>query len=82
MYLLDMRKPLPHSQTSKCKSINTHILNNADRTSVHGGSPWGAGTFAGSDGSRQPTELELELATTQGEVFGKQILQVNFSASA
>ena len=30
---------------------------------VHGGSPWGAGTFAGSDGSRMPTETELELAT-------------------
>ncbi|OIW28054.1 minor allergen Alt a 7 [Coniochaeta ligniaria NRRL 30616] len=36
---------------------------------VHGGSPWGAGTFAGADGSRQPTELELEIAETQGENF-------------
>ncbi|PNY24884.1 Minor allergen Alt a 7 [Tolypocladium capitatum] len=38
-------------------------------TEVHGGSPWGAGTFAGSDGSRQPTPLELEIATIQGENF-------------
>lgn len=36
---------------------------------VHGGSPWGAGTFAGADGSRQPTELELEVARLQGKGF-------------
>ncbi|KAG5368518.1 Protoplast secreted protein 2 [Yarrowia sp. C11] len=36
---------------------------------VHGGSPWGAGTFAGADGSRQPTPLELEMATIQGREF-------------
>jgi NAD(P)H dehydrogenase (quinone) len=36
---------------------------------VHGGSPWGAGTYAGGDGSRQPTALELEIATIQGEAF-------------
>ncbi|KAG7117128.1 Protoplast secreted protein 2 like [Verticillium longisporum] len=36
---------------------------------IHGGSPWGAGTFAGADGSRQPTKLELEIATLQGEQF-------------
>lgn len=40
-----------------------------DLESVHGGSVWGAGTVAGSDGSRQPTELELDLAKTQGESF-------------
>ncbi|KZZ90758.1 minor allergen Alt a 7 [Moelleriella libera RCEF 2490] len=38
-------------------------------TEVRGGSPWGAGTFAGGDGSRQPSALELEVATIQGEVF-------------
>jgi NAD(P)H dehydrogenase (quinone) len=36
---------------------------------VHGGSPWGAGTFAGADGSRQPSPLELEVATIQGSTF-------------
>ncbi|KAK3393553.1 flavoprotein-like protein [Podospora didyma] len=36
---------------------------------AHGGSPWGAGTLAGGDGSRQPSKLELEVATIQGEVF-------------
>ncbi|GMH25520.1 hypothetical protein Nepgr_027363 [Nepenthes gracilis] len=33
---------------------------------VKGGSPYGAGTLAG-DGSRQPTELELEVAFHQGK---------------
>lgn len=41
----------------------------ADLSEVHGGSPWGAGTFAGADGSRQPTAKELEIATIQGENF-------------
>ncbi|KLU87818.1 minor allergen Alt a 7 [Magnaporthiopsis poae ATCC 64411] len=40
-----------------------------DLTEVRGGSPWGAGTFAGGDGSRQPSEKELELARIQGETF-------------
>lgn len=40
-----------------------------DLSEVHGGSPWGAGTFAGADGSRQPTARELEIATIQGEAF-------------
>jgi len=34
---------------------------------VHGGSPWSAGTLSGPDGSRQPSELELGLATYQGK---------------
>jgi len=33
------------------------------------GSPWGAGTFAGADGSRQPTPLELQIAEIQGKGF-------------
>lgn len=32
---------------------------------ARGGSPWGAGTLAGADGSRQPSEIEL----TQAEVL-------------
>ncbi|XP_057537296.1 probable NAD(P)H dehydrogenase (quinone) FQR1-like 1 [Amaranthus tricolor] len=35
---------------------------------VKGGSPYGAGTFAG-DGSRQPSELELQQAFHQGKYF-------------
>ncbi|KAJ4297309.1 hypothetical protein N0V88_004227 [Collariella sp. IMI 366227] len=40
-----------------------------DLNEARGGSPWGAGTFAGGDGSRQPSANELELATIQGENF-------------
>ncbi|OJA15886.1 hypothetical protein AZE42_09701 [Rhizopogon vesiculosus] len=38
-------------------------------TEVRGGSPWGSGTFAGADGSRQPSALELEIAEIQGKDF-------------
>jgi NAD(P)H dehydrogenase (quinone) len=41
----------------------------ANLDEVHGGSPWGAGTYAAADGSRQPTALELEVATEQGKAF-------------
>jgi NAD(P)H dehydrogenase (quinone) len=34
-----------------------------------GGSPWGAGTFAAGDGSRQPSQKELTLAEIQGKSF-------------
>lgn len=40
-----------------------------DVGSVRGGSPWGAGCYAGADGSRQPSDLELRLATHQGAYF-------------
>ncbi|KAH0835011.1 putative quinone reductase [Lanmaoa asiatica] len=43
------------------------ILSNVNE--VRGGSPWGAGTFAGANGARQPTSLELELAKQQGIGF-------------
>lgn len=38
----------------------------SDITEVKGGSPWGAATIAGADGSRQPTTKELEQARFQG----------------
>ncbi|KAI5809308.1 putative protoplast secreted protein 2 precursor [Pyronema omphalodes] len=41
----------------------------ADLSEIRGGSPWGAGTFAGADGSRQPSPKELELAEIQGKMF-------------
>jgi len=41
----------------------------ANLDEVRGGSPWGAGTFAGPDGSRQPSKLELSLAYEQGHAF-------------
>ena len=38
---------------------------------IHGGSPWGSGTYAGSDGSRQPTSMELSIAENHGRHFAK-----------
>ncbi|RWQ94920.1 putative NADH-quinone oxidoreductase [Paecilomyces variotii] len=46
---------------------------------IHGGSPWGAGTFAGADGSRQPSALEIELAEIQGKSFYEHVAKA-FSA--
>lgn len=45
----------------------------SDLSEVHGGGPWGAGTFASGDGSRQPSAKELEMATIQGEEFYKTV---------
>jgi NAD(P)H dehydrogenase (quinone) len=33
---------------------------------IRGGSPYGASTVAGGDGSRQPTEIDLDGARYQG----------------
>ncbi len=40
-------------------------LTNMD--AIHGGTPYGATTIAGSDGSRQPSAVELEIARYQGK---------------
>lgn len=45
---------------------------------VRGGSPWGAGTLAGTDGARQPSALELEVAKIQGKEFWETISKVKF----
>jgi NAD(P)H dehydrogenase (quinone) len=47
-------------------------------TEARGGSPWGAGTFAGADGSRQPSATEITMAKQQGEDFWKAISKVSF----
>lgn len=68
-------------------------LTNIDE--LHGGSPWGAGTFAvspcphlkqpiltiyeGSNGSRQPSALELEVAFTQGKSVYELAVRTNFA---
>ena len=54
-----------------------HLL--GDLSEVRGGSPWGAGTFASGDGSRQPTAKELELAELQGKSFYEAVSKVNFA---
>ena len=48
----------------------------ADLTSfdeIHGGSPWGAGTYAGPDGKRQVSDLELKIARIQGKSFAEKV---------
>jgi NAD(P)H dehydrogenase (quinone) len=40
-------------------------------TEITGGSPYGAGTLAGTDGRRQPSENELAIARFQGEHVAK-----------
>ena len=47
------------------------LLTNLDE--VHGGSPWGAGSYAGSDGSRQSSELETKLHELQGKGFYERV---------
>jgi len=40
---------------------------------IHGGSPWGAGAFAGADDSRKPSALEHEIARMQGKLFAEHL---------
>ncbi|TMW62504.1 hypothetical protein Poli38472_005122 [Pythium oligandrum] len=47
----------------------SRLLSNLEE--IHGGSPWGCSTIAGPDGSRTPSELELEIARVQGESFAE-----------
>ena len=42
-----------------------------DNSQVSGGTPYGASTIAGTDGSRQPTENELAIAHFQGSHVAK-----------
>jgi len=51
----------------------------ADLSEVRGGSAWGAGTFSAGDGSRQPTEKELTLATEHAKAFYSAVSKVNFA---
>lgn len=50
----------------------------ANLSEVRGGSPWGAGTFSGADGSRLPSALELEVATLQGKLLYNTVKKVAF----
>ena len=42
-----------------------------DNSKAHGGSPYGAGTLAGADGSAQPLAEELDMAKSQGKYFAE-----------
>jgi len=56
----------------------TTFAHQAKLDEAKGGSPWGAGTFAGADGSRQPSATELAIAKQQGEDFFKAVSKVTF----
>jgi len=47
-------------------------------TLIFSGSPWGAGTLAGADGSRTASPLELEIASIQGKHFWETVSKVKF----
>ncbi|KAF8621474.1 hypothetical protein AX15_007766 [Amanita polypyramis BW_CC] len=49
-----------------------------DMTEVHGGSAWGAGTISADNNSREPSRLELEIATMQGKQFYEVLSRVKF----
>ena len=49
----------------------------ADVSEVKGGSPWGAATIAGADGSRQPTVKELAQARFQGRHVARIALKLS-----
>ncbi|KAG9047066.1 flavodoxin-like fold protein [Tulasnella sp. UAMH 9824] len=53
-----------------------HLLSNFDE--LHGGSPWGAGTLAGPNGSRKPSKLELDIAEIQGQKFWQVVARTQF----
>lgn len=47
-----------------------------DTSELRGGSPYGASTYASSDGSRQPSEKELRIARYQGEKVARLALRM------
>lgn len=48
-----------------------------DIDQVRGGTPYGASTYAGGDGSRQPSEEELNIARFQGEHVARLAVKLN-----
>lgn len=48
-----------------------------DLEGVRGGSSYGAGTFAGPDNKRNPSDLELNIARHQGDYFAKFVKRLN-----
>ncbi|THH04510.1 hypothetical protein EW146_g10156 [Bondarzewia mesenterica] len=73
--------PFIHSifTLSRCISIPSYPhLTYTDNLFFAAGSPWGSGTLAGGDGSRQPSALELEIATLQGKSFWEHVARVKF----
>ena len=55
------------------KSVFPQLTNMEE---IHGGSPWGAGAFAGADNTRKPSALEQEIARIQGKAFAELLARV------
>jgi len=53
-----------------------HLQSNLEE--VHGGSPWGSGSFTGPTGARLPSPLEKEIANIQGKRFYETVSKVSF----
>jgi len=51
-----------------------------DLNEIHGGSPYGAGCLAGTDGKRQPSDLEKKVAKHQGSYFAGVAKKLNAAA--
>ncbi|EGZ19729.1 hypothetical protein PHYSODRAFT_327921 [Phytophthora sojae] len=67
--LMTMAFMVSHGMTFVPPGYRAKQLFNVDE--VHGGSPWGAGTIAGPDNSRQVSALEKEVAVEQGKSFAE-----------
>ncbi|KAJ3061800.1 hypothetical protein HK102_008988 [Quaeritorhiza haematococci] len=48
-----------------------------DNSQLVGGGPWGAGTITNSDGSRQPSAVELEISEHQGKRFAETLAKAH-----
>ena len=53
-----------------------------DLSIIQGSSPWGAGTVAASDGSRQPTDTDLAIAKKQGTEFANVVAKITKAPAA
>ncbi|ETI56983.1 NAD(P)H:quinone oxidoreductase, type IV [Phytophthora nicotianae P10297] len=67
--LMTMAFMTSHGMTFVPLGYRAKQLFNVDE--VHGGSPWGAGTIAGPDNSRQVSKLEKDIAMEQGKSFAE-----------
>ncbi|KAF1787445.1 Flavoprotein-like domain [Phytophthora cactorum] len=67
--LMTMAFMTSHGMTFVPLGYRAKQLFNVDE--LHGGSPWGAGTIAGPDNSRQVSKLEKEIAMEQGKSFAE-----------
>ncbi|TGD35118.1 NAD(P)H:quinone oxidoreductase, partial [Salmonella enterica subsp. enterica serovar Poona] len=76
-----------HTNTATCTTLAHHGMvivpigyaaqELFDVSQVRGGTPYGATTIAGGDGSRQPSQEELSIARYQGEYVAGLAVKLN-----